>query len=423
MLEELKESFGEAFTPEIQKEFENKINDLIDAKAQVIAEEQVQRKEQELDEMCEAFKDSLKEESKDLVDSNLNNLNSLIERYVDRCVDEFVKKHEEVFSVNENELKTNSIMHSLANVCKMAGISATMIDEGITEQSLATDRERKLSQQLREQENTNIALQTCNDNLIKMGVIAEVGNGLTNENFEKFEQAANNITFDKSKSYMAKLESIREAILKKNPQINKELVESESKNNSLSEQLVEANNVIRKLTQQVERSERLAENNNSLKNRLAEAEDVISELERNTKSIKEKHNTELRSLKERAHQQVEREKRLVERAHQQAENKKILKLKQENARLLQMGIITEFKDGMTLDEADKFERLAKNIPFEHNREYLSKLEDLKDTVPSDDVVEAKKNKRERCEDEDIKESTSSRIDPRNAFYERMKNFI
>ena len=45
-----------------------------------------------------------------------------------------------------------------------------------------------------------------------------------------------------------------------------------------------------------------------------------------------------------------------------------------------MGVISELKNGLSLMESKKFEKMAKNIPFSADKEYIRKLKDLKESI-------------------------------------------
>lgn len=57
-----------------------------------------------------------------------------------------------------------------------------------------------------------------------------------------------------------------------------------------------------------------------------------------------------------------------------------IKLEKENTKLLKLGIITEMKEGMSVVEAEKFEKLANLVSFENSGEYLGKLDTIKESV-------------------------------------------
>lgn len=67
-----------------------------------------------------------------------------------------------------------------------------------------------------------------------------------------------------------------------------------------------------------------------------------------------------------------------------------IELKSQNEKLLKSGIILELKEGLSLVEAQKFERLANIVDFSSSEKYLEKLQTIKESVkakPSSDKVE------------------------------------
>jgi hypothetical protein len=69
-----------------------------------------------------------------------------------------------------------------------------------------------------------------------------------------------------------------------------------------------------------------------------------------------------------------------------------IELKSQNEKLLKSGIILELKEGLSLVEAQKFERLAHIVDFSSSEKYLEKLQTIKESVkakPSIEKVEEK----------------------------------
>ena len=69
-----------------------------------------------------------------------------------------------------------------------------------------------------------------------------------------------------------------------------------------------------------------------------------------------------------------------------------IELKSQNEKLLKSGIILELKEGLSLVEAQKFERLAHIVDFSSSEKYLEKLQTIKESVkakPSVEKVEEK----------------------------------
>jgi chromosome segregation ATPase len=61
-------------------------------------------------------------------------------------------------------------------------------------------------------------------------------------------------------------------------------------------------------------------------------------------------------------------------------NKQNKSLSKENQDVVRMGVISELKNGLTLTESKKFEKMAENIPFSADRDYIRKLKDIRDGI-------------------------------------------
>ena len=59
---------------------------------------------------------------------------------------------------------------------------------------------------------------------------------------------------------------------------------------------------------------------------------------------------------------------------------KLVDAKREADKYLQAGTIMEHKEGLTILEAEKFEKLAMMIPFERSAKYLEDLETIKESI-------------------------------------------
>lgn len=380
-LESLKESFGDAFTPELQQELEGKIDNLVESRAQVIADEKVQDAKTELNTKCEEFKSKLEEESKSIVNENLNKLNDTINSYVDRVVEDFVNEHLEIFTANEDELKNTAIRESVSNACKIAGVTLSMIDEGISEQGIASERENKLKEQLTETQNENFELKRKLTESYKMGVISELSYDLNEDAQKKFERIANDVEFCKNREYVDKLKSIKERLVEDDPSA---LVSS--KEDELNESLENANKQIKELKAT---NENLIQMGivNELKCNLSESD--AKRFERIASQIRytnaKEYLREMKDFRKKFKDCSEETEEFLDRINEleakvsdlQTENKT---LKKKNDELIQQGVINELKEGLTIVEAEKFEKLAKDIPFAKNEDYFNKLNELKKTV-------------------------------------------
>lgn len=74
-----------------------------------------------------------------------------------------------------------------------------------------------------------------------------------------------------------------------------------------------------------------------------------------------------------------------------------INLKAENEKLIKMGIISEMKEGLSLVESEKFEKLADLVEFSSDDKFMEKLETIKESVKG--AVEDKQDKKDLNEAE------------------------
>lgn len=135
-----------------------------------------------------------------------------------------------------------------------------------------------------------------------------------------------------------------------------------------------------------------------LKAQLQNEQQTIKDLQDNLKNtideMKISENAKIANLKN-ALVQESKEKSLIE--------KKCKDLSTENNRIMQMGIISELKKDLTLSESQKFENCAMSIPFSLNKNYISQLKTLKESIQ--DTSSLNEVYPEECElDDDIPDS-------------------
>ena len=86
-----------------------------------------------------------------------------------------------------------------------------------------------------------------------------------------------------------------------------------------------------------------------------------------------------------------------------------ISLKEENDKLVKLGIINEMKEGLSLLESEKFEKAASIVDFSRDNSYVNKLEIIKESILG--TVESKKEEKEVIV-ESVKES---KIEIKNDF--------
>lgn len=254
MLENLKESIGEAFTEDLREELETKIQKAVDTKAEVKVQTLVESKTEELNEACEEYKTQLAEEAHKTVNNKISEINEMVDKYVDHVVADFISEHQEVFRVNEEDLRTQAAFHCLSNACLSAGIEAQRISESIYAQEncgrsginfgINVDEKRILKSLLESRKELN-SLKEEDGKLIKMGIIAEMSEDLTHSQAKEFEKLAETVEFVKDNSFVDKLEGIKNLILEK---------ECEEEDDEDDEEVNESVDIVRSLNESIKTS-------------------------------------------------------------------------------------------------------------------------------------------------------------------------
>lgn len=88
-----------------------------------------------------------------------------------------------------------------------------------------------------------------------------------------------------------------------------------------------------------------------------------------------------------------------------------ISLRESNEKLLKSGIILELKEGLSLVEAQKFERLANIVDFSSSEKYLEKLQTIKESVKAKSSVEKIEEKVEDKIDDVIVEKQQENKSP------------
>jgi len=86
------------------------------------------------------------------------------------------------------------------------------------------------------------------------------------------------------------------------------------------------------------------------------------------------------------------------REHQDALVDELIQLKEENEKLIKMGVIAEMTEDLSIIESQKFTKLANMVDFTKSHEFVEKLETIKESVtsapsaPSDRVAKRNRSK-------------------------------
>lgn len=246
-LEKLFESLDEnVFTPALKDELTATFNEAVEKKAKVIADDEIQTRLAEINEKADSYKSYLQNEQKQYIEkinekaeeyTNLykEELLSKLDQYLSVIAENFVKDANESLKSNLNEHKMKALDGLFTSMCRVTGVDAL----GIIKESkrLVNDKGESLTKQVNSltesifKLNDKIKKQKSTINeLLKMGIISQIGEGLTLIQRDKFERLAESIAFTSDKKYVRQLEQLRDTV----KGVSEEKSVSESKKTKLS---------------------------------------------------------------------------------------------------------------------------------------------------------------------------------------------
>lgn len=246
-LEKLFESLDEnVFTPALKDELTATFNEAVEKKAKVIADDEIQTRLAEINEKADSYKSYLQNEQKQYIEkinekaeeyTNLykEELLSKLDQYLSVIAENFVKDANESLKSNLNEHKMKALDGLFTSMCRVTGVDAL----GIIKESkrLVNDKGESLTKQVNSltesifKLNDKIKKQKSTINeLLKMGIISQIGEGLTLIQRDKFERLAESIAFTNDKKYVRQLEQLRDTV----KGVSEEKRVSESKETKLS---------------------------------------------------------------------------------------------------------------------------------------------------------------------------------------------
>ena len=211
-LNKLFESLDEkVFTTELKESLEAQFNEAVEAKAAIIAEARIEEEITSLNEKSEQHIEFLNEKAEEYVEMKKTEIVDSLDKYLDRVVEEFVAEAQATLDESLKSEKADMIIEAFDSMLIAAGVEVSKIVEAKDNEAV----EAKLQESVEKYDSLieeNIALKEENDTLVKMGVIAEMKEGLSIVESEKFVKLANLVEFTKDEAYAQKLETIKESV-------------------------------------------------------------------------------------------------------------------------------------------------------------------------------------------------------------------
>jgi len=210
--DELKSNLQETFdsaVAEASKINEDTINEKVETLAEIKAvemiAEKVEDKISELEEKAEEFQEILISEAKEKEDALLDQ----VDLYLEKVVEDFIVEAKDSLDKSLVSEKADMIIEAMDAMITATGVDILKISEAKDE----TDAELKLAEAIKKYDELmeeNLSLEKEKAAMLKMGVIAEMKEGMSNVDAEKFSVMAELVEFDQSEKYVQKLETIKE---------------------------------------------------------------------------------------------------------------------------------------------------------------------------------------------------------------------
>ena len=228
-LEKLFESLDKkVFTPEMQTELTEAFDTAVELKSIELSEAKIDAEVEKLNEEAEATKAELLKEAEEKEAELLENVDAFLEK----TVSEFVNEVKETLTESLKSEKADLMVEAFDAMLIAGGVEVSKIVEAKD----STEAETKLAESVEKYDTlieANIALEKENEDLIKMGVIAEMQKDLSIVEADKFAKLADLVEFSKDGAYAEKLETIVESV-KGSKEVKDENLNEDKKDNNKS---------------------------------------------------------------------------------------------------------------------------------------------------------------------------------------------
>ena len=367
MLDKLQESIGEAFTPEFQKEleetFDQKVNERVQETVDSKVKELTEEHEQEIKELNEQHEEQiskLEEDAEDYASQEVDSAAANLENKYKAEIKSMTKRFK-----NELSEHTESLIEQAEEYANVVA------DEKVNEKE--TELNEKFKNELNEKTENLI---TQAEEYAKLYADEKV-NEKVKELKAKFKEELNEHTEQLIQQGEEYAKYVRE-------EERKAINEHINKLNELAEEYVDltCKEIIENLDMYAENviNEFINDYKDKLDMKVNESNtnvilDMFSTLCLKT-GIGLKEINEAKAEKDNAKKEEDAD--LLERYNKEVNEN--IRLRKENNNLIKAGIINEMKDGLTILQAQKFEKIAETIDFTRDENFINKLKSIKENI-------------------------------------------
>lgn len=367
MLDKLQESIGEAFTPEFQKEleetFDQKVNERVQETVDSKIKELTEEHEQEIKELNEQHEEQISKLEEDAED--------YASQEVDSAAANLENKYKAEIKSMTKRFKNELSEHTESLIEQAEEYASVVADEKVNEKE--TELNEKFKNELNEKTENLI---TQAEEYAKLYADEKV-NEKVKELKAKFKNELNEHTEQLIQQGEEYAKYVRE-------EERKAINEHINKLNELAEEYVDmtCKEIIENLDMYAENviNEFINDYKDKLDMKINESNtnvilDMFSTLCLKT-GIGLKEINEAKAEKDNAKKEEDAD--LLERYNKEVNEN--IRLRKENNNLIKAGIINEMKDGLTILQAQKFEKIAETIDFTRDENFINKLKSIKENI-------------------------------------------
>jgi len=367
MLDKLQESIGEAFTPEFQKEleetFDQKVNERVQETVDSKIKELTEEHEQEIKELTEQHEEQISKLEEDAED--------YASQEVDTAAANLENKYKAEIKSMTKRFKNELSEHTESLIEQAEEYASVVADEKVNEKE--TELNEKFKNELNEKTENLI---TQAEEYAKLYADEKV-NEKVKELKAKFKEELNEHTEQLIQQGEEYAKYVRE-------EERKAINEHINKLNELAEEYVDltCKEIIENLDMYAENviNEFINDYKDKLDMKVNESNtnvilDMFSTLCLKT-GIGLKEINEAKAEKDNAKKEEDAD--LLERYNKEVNEN--IRLRKENNNLIKAGIINEMKDGLTILQAQKFEKIAETIDFTRDENFINKLKSIKENI-------------------------------------------
>lgn len=367
MLDKLQESIGEAFTPEFQKELEETFDQKVNERVQ----ETVDSKIKELNEEHEQEIKELNEQHEEQISKLEEDAEDYASQEVDTAAANLENKYKAEIKSMTKRFKNELNEHTETLIEQAEEYANVVADEKVNEKE--TELNEKFKNELNEK-TENLIIQA--EEYAKLYADEKV-NEKVKELKAKFKEELNEHTEQLIQQGEEYAKYVRE-------EERKAINEHINKLNELAEEYVDltCKEIIENLDMYAENviNEFINDYKDKLDMKVNESNtnvilDMFSTLCLKT-GIGLKEINEAKTEKDNAKKEEDAD--LLERYNKEVNEN--IRLRKENNNLIKAGIINEMKDGLTILQAQKFEKIAETIDFTRDENFINKLKSIKENI-------------------------------------------